>query len=148
MDLIYFTIKELSKSATANKLGIDNTPTREAEENLKTLIREVLDPARALYGKPIFVSNGYRSKALNTAVGGSESSQHMLGEAADIFCDNNEALFALIRDNLSYDQLIFETKDKKDKNGKVIGKVEWIHISYRKGRLRKMAFRMHNGKRI
>lgn len=123
----YFTIEELTKSSTAKSKGIDNTPTKEIEENLKELVEKVLDPLRELYGKPIYVNSGYRCPELNKAVGGSNTSQHMTGCAADITAgskEENEKLFNLIKDNLKFDQLI----DEKN--------FQWVHVSYYKNRLR------------
>ena len=79
-----FSMKELAKSSTAEKLGIDNTPTPEASAQLSNLVTHVLDPLREMYGKPITVNSGYRCPKLNDAVGGAKNSQHMRGEAADI----------------------------------------------------------------
>lgn len=123
----YFTIEELTKSSTAISKGIDNTTTKEIEENLKELVEKVLDPLRELYGKPIYVNSGYRCPELNKAVGGSNTSQHMTGCAADITAgskEENEKLFKLIKDNLKFDQLI----DEKN--------FQWVHVSYDKNRLR------------
>lgn len=80
----YFTITELTKSATATKQGIDNTPSAEVTANLTALVDKVLDPLREIYGKPIYVSSGYRCPKLNKAVGGVSNSQHLKGEAADL----------------------------------------------------------------
>ena len=80
----HFTIKELAHSDTALAKGIDNFPTAEAISNLTKLVDNVLDPLREKYGKPIRVSSGYRSAILNRSVNGATSSQHRLGEAADI----------------------------------------------------------------
>lgn len=116
----YFTIEELCRSAKAKELGIDNTPTPQAVENMTRLINVVLDPLREAYGKPITTNSGYRSPALNEAVGGVESSQHPTGEAADITVgtrEGNKWLFEYIRDNLPFDQLI----DEYD--------YSWVHVS-------------------
>lgn len=116
----YFTIKELCRSTKAKKLGIDNTPTDKAVENMTRLIDVVLDPLREAYGEAITVNSGYRSPALNKAVGGAKNSQHMTGEAADITVgtkEGNKWLFEYIRDNLPYDQLI----DEYD--------YSWVHVS-------------------
>ena len=75
----YFTMKELTKSSTADKLGIDNTPTPEASVALSNLVTHVLDPLREMYGKAITVNSGYRCPKLNAAVGGAKNSQHMRG---------------------------------------------------------------------
>lgn len=104
--MIYFTIEELTKSNTAIAKKLDNTPDEQAIKNLNTLVDNVLDPLRKLYGKPIVVTSGYRSPAVNRSVNGVTSSQHALGEAADISGGNkeeNKKLFNLIKNNLPYD---------------------------------------------
>lgn len=114
-------MKELTKSSTSDKLGIDNTPTPEASVALSNLVTHVLDPLREMYGKPITVNSGYRCPKLNAAVGGAKTSQHMRGEAADITAGSkteNKKLFELIRDNLPFDQLIDESN------------YSWVHVSY------------------
>ena len=114
-------MKELAKSSTADKLGIDNTPTSEATVALSNLVTHVLDPLREMYGKAITVNSGYRCPKLNAAVGGAKNSQHMKGEAADITAGNkteNKKLFELIRDNLPFDQLLNESD------------YSWVHVSY------------------
>lgn len=124
----YFTIEEMTKSSTAKANGIDNTPSDEGVLKLQKLIEAVLDPLREWYGKPIRVNSGFRCEALNEAVGGSDTSQHRLGEAADITVGSkteNEKLFNYIKDNLPFDQLINESN------------FSWVHVSYREGRLRK-----------
>lgn len=124
----YFSIKEMTKSNTATAKGIDNTPDQTITDNLTKLIEAVLDPLREWYGKSIIVNSGYRCEALNKAIGGAKSSQHMLGEAADITVgskEENEKLFDYIKDNLEFDQLINESD------------FSWVHVSYREGRLRK-----------
>ena len=117
----YFTINELTKSATATSKGIDNTPTRDVVGNLTALVDKVLDPLREAYGKPIKVNSGYRCPKLNKAVGGSATSQHVLGQAADITGGSkaeNKKLFDLVKSlKLPFDQLIWE-------NGGV-----WVHVS-------------------
>lgn len=118
----YFTIAELCKSDTAVRKNIDNSPTSEIINNLKQLVTYVLDPLREKYGKPIRVNGAYRCPELNKAVGGSKTSQHMTGQAADITVgspDANKKLFNLIIEmNLPFDQLI----DEKN--------FRWIHVSY------------------
>lgn len=124
----YFTIKELTKSATAVAKKLDNTPTKEAEANLITLVDKVLDPLREIYGKPITVTSGYRSPEVNRSVNGATSSQHALGEAADISVgskEENKKLFDIIKEQLPFDQLINEYD------------YSWVHVSYRENRLRK-----------
>ena len=80
----YFTIKELCNSSTAVKLNIDNTPNSEIVNNLEQLVYYILDPLREAFGKAIYVNSGYRCLNLNKAVGGSDTSQHCFGLAADI----------------------------------------------------------------
>ncbi len=80
----YFSIEELVKSASAERLAIDNTPPRAAQQMLTVLVEQLLDPIRRRYGAPIIVTSGYRCPALNTAVGGVANSHHIVGCAADI----------------------------------------------------------------
>ena len=80
----YFSIEELAKSASAERLAIDNTPPRAARKMLTILVEQLLDPIRRRYGAPIIVTSGYRCPALNTAVGGVANSHHIVGCAADI----------------------------------------------------------------
>ena len=120
----YFTIKELCKSTTATQKKIDNSPNSEIVNNLEQLVHNILDPLREEYGKPIQVNSGYRSDALNKAVGGSKTSQHKYGLAADITAGSrleNKKLFILAQKlNLPFDQLIDEKA------------YSWIHISFSK----------------
>lgn len=124
-----FTIQELTTSMTATAKKINNDPTPEISENLKQLINNVLDPLRDAYGKPIRVDSGYRSPALNAAVKGSKTSQHVKGQAADITGgnkDENKKLFELAQElNLPYCQLI----DEKN--------FSWVHISYDKNNVKR-----------
>lgn len=124
----YFTIEELTRTST----GIINIPTSAAVNNLVTLVKNVLDPAREAYGAPIRVNSGYRSTELNEAVGGAKNSQHTRGEAADITCSNNMKLFKILLD-MEFDQLIYEHGDDKQPS--------WIHVSYREGNNRQQALR-------
>lgn len=129
----YFTINEMCKSSTAQIKRIDNNPNEDQKEALKSLINNVLDPLRKLYGNPISVSSGFRSLDLNRAVGGAKNSQHMKGEAADIYTgtkEGNKKLFELIRDNLPFDQLI----DEKN--------FSWVHVSFREGHNRKQVLKL------
>lgn len=118
----YFTIDELTRSDTARQRGIDNTPSLEERNNLVDLINNILDPLRDAYGKPIYVNSGYRCPALNKAVGGAVTSDHLTGRAADITGGNreeNRKIFELCkRLDLPYRQLI----DEKGFN--------WVHVSY------------------
>lgn len=118
----YFTIQELCKSSTAASRKIDNTPNTIVINNLQLLVEHILDPLRERYGKPIYVNSGYRSPALNKAINGAKTSQHMKGLAADITAGstaNNKILFELVQElKLPFDQLIDEKNFK------------WIHVSY------------------
>ena len=118
----YFTITELSKSSTATQKRIDNTPNPSIIKNLESLVENILDPLREKFGKPIIVNSGYRCPALNKAVGGSKTSHHMTGLAADITGGSvarNRILFSLIQElDLPFDQLIDEKNYK------------WIHVSF------------------
>ena len=113
------------RSQTADARGINNKCNIEQAGNIQRLIVEVLDPLREAYGKPIRVTSGFRSPELNKAVGGSRTSDHMTGCAADIVGtpnnkEENKKLFELVQElGLSYDQLI----DEKN--------FRWVHVSFR-----------------
>jgi hypothetical protein len=128
-----FTLKELTKSDTATRLGLDNTPDDEALENLKTLCEMVLQPVREHYGKSVSVNSAYRSPESNAAVGGSKTSDHCKGMAADIEIVGvaNADLAQWIMDNLEYTQLILEfyTPGIPDSG--------WVHVSYDPNNLKK-----------
>lgn len=129
----YFTIKELTKSLTADVKGIDNTPTPEIERNLTSLVDNILDPLRELYGKPITVNSGYRCPAVNKAVGGSATSDHVKGFAADITGgskEENERLFNIIKHNFHFSQLI----DEKN--------FSWVHVSYNPNNLKNQTLKL------
>lgn len=121
----YFTIAEFVRSETADRRAIDNRLPKELLPNVQALVNNVLDPLREAYGKPITVTSGFRCPALNKAVGGSATSQHMSGQAADITAgsrEENRRLFYLVQElGLPFDQLI----DEKN--------YSWIHVSYRVG---------------
>lgn len=129
----YFTIKELIKSSTAEAKGIDNTPTPEVERNLTALVDNVLDGVREIYGKPITVNSGYRCPELNKAVGGSATSDHVKGFAADITGGSkteNERLFNIIKHNFHFSQLI----DEKN--------FSWVHVSYNPNKLKNQTLKL------
>jgi hypothetical protein len=119
-------LAEVMRSETAKRKGISNMPTPEHIENFKLLAEKVFQPIREHFGVPIILSSGYRSKELNTAVGGALSSQHCTGEAIDIDMDGttvkNAEIFNFIKDNLIFDQLIWEFGT--DSNP------DWVHVSY------------------
>jgi hypothetical protein len=137
----YFSIEELSASTEARRMGIDNTPTPVAVAHLTALVEAVLDPLRERYGYPVHVSSGYRCPRLNRAAGGSATSQHVSGEAADIYVTRPREmaeLFSLIYYTLPYDQLIWERGTDEAP--------AWIHVSYREGDNRRECLR-YDGKR-
>jgi hypothetical protein len=105
-------LAEVTRSETAKRKGISNMPTAEHIENFKKLASNIFQPIREHFGKPILISSGYRSAELNKAIGGSLSSQHCSGEAIDIDMDGtditNAQIFYYIKDNLNFDQIIWE----------------------------------------
>jgi hypothetical protein len=130
---------EITRSDTAKRQGIDNTPTFDHLENFKLLAEKVFEPIREHFNVPIFISSGYRSKELNKAMGGASkivngvyvpTSQHCKGQAIDIDMDGinsdvtNKMVFDYIKDNLEFDQLIWEFGT--DSNP------DWVHVSYAK----------------
>ena len=121
-----FSLNELTKSQTAERKGIDNTPSTEHQENLKSLCEMILQPIRDHFGQVVSVSSGYRSPELCVAIGSSTKSQHARGEAADfeIFGVSNKELADYIDENLDYDQLILEYWKESDPNS------GWIHCSF------------------
>ena len=118
---------EATKSQTATRLGIDNNPTVTHLVALRAVAQNIFEPIRKHFGVPIGISSGYRSKALNDAIGGSSRSQHCHGQALDIDADiygriTNGELFRYIRHALDFDQLIWEFGD--DDNP------AWVHVSF------------------
>lgn len=124
-----FTLAEMVRSQTASRRGVDNTPPPLVIEALRQLCVHVLEPVRLHYERPVIVTSGYRSPAVNSAIGGSGTSQHSQGEAADFTVHgvSNIEVCRWMEKNLTYDQLIYE-----------FGESGWIHASYRASRLRNM----------
>lgn len=124
-------MQELTASATARRMGINNTPARFERENLVALVDNILDPLREAWGAPIIVTSGYRCHQLNQVVGGARSSQHCTGQAADIRTlsdrpeDNRKLRDLIVSLDLPYDQLIDEFQ------------CDWIHVSFRSGKQRR-----------
>lgn len=114
----WFTIEELTRSSTAERLHIDNKPSEAVVGNLKRLAEQTLDPARALLGSPIFVNSGYRCPQLNKAVGGVPNSFHLQGRAADLDTRNgrNRELYEILQ-ALPHVELIWERGGA------------WIHVA-------------------
>lgn len=120
-------LAEMTRSESAKLRGVSNQPTPEHIENLKEWAQNIFQPIRHHFKRPIFISSGYRSAALNKTIkGASATSQHLKGEAGDIDMDGTEILnaqiFNFIKDNLNFDQLIWE--HGTDKNP------DWVHVSY------------------
>lgn len=126
-----FTLEEMFRSETAEKRRIDNRPSADIEANLTYLVKNVLQPLRDHFGVPIRVTSGYRSPALNRAIGGSPSSWHSHGCAADIQIPSGRVslkeVFAYIHEHLPYTELIAEGIDRN-------GRVSWVHVALVKGR--------------
>ena len=123
-----FSLGEFTKSNTASRLGLSNIPNKDHVGNLKTLTNFVLQPLREGFNFPINISSGYRGELLNTAIGGSKTSDHCFGKAADLDNDQyrkgqNADIFFFIKENLSFDQLIWEFGDEESPS--------WVHVSYR-----------------
>ena len=113
-----FTLAELTRSTTADRLNIRNIPDEVQIQNLKTLCEKLLQPLRDGYSKPLYISSGFRSSELNRRLNGSKTSDHLTGRAADIATSNPLALFAWVcRLGLSFDQAIIYK--------------DFIHLSYR-----------------
>jgi zinc D-Ala-D-Ala carboxypeptidase len=135
----HLSLAEVMRSETAKRRGISNMPTPEHIENFKILAENVFEKVREHFKVPIHVSSGYRSEELNRAIKGSRTSQHMKGEAIDIDMDGsssgvtNADIFNFIKDNLEYDQLIWEFGT--DRNP------DWVHVSYSKNKNRKQRLR-------
>lgn len=124
----HLSLAEVSRSETAKRKGINNTPSGEHLANFKKLAEKVFEPIREHFKVPIHISSGYRSRELNSAIGGSATSQHCSGEAIDIDMDGsssgvtNKQVFDFIKDKIEFDQLIWEfgTDNNPD----------WVHVSY------------------
>ena len=130
----HFDLSEFTRSESAKREGLDNTPTAEHLENIKILCEKVLEPIRLRFGS-INISSGYRGKMLNHFIGGSVNSDHCVGRAADLDMDDvgtgvtNKEIFEYIKDNLEFDQLINEFN------------YSWVHVGYRLGANRKQVLK-------
>lgn len=118
--------KEATFSATATRRGIDNTPSEYELQNMELIAEKVFEPLRKHVNGPIKINSFYRSKELNQAIGGSSKSQHCQGRAMDLDDTygymSNADMYKYIKDNLDYDQMIWEfgTEENPD----------WVHVSY------------------
>ena len=134
-----FSLLELTKSQTAERKGIINTPSAEHQENLRLLCERVLQPIRDHFNRVVTISSGYRSPALCEAIGSKTTSQHAKGQAADfeIYGLSNQELANYIRDKLDYDQLILEFWTPESPNN------GWVHCSYHEGDNRRQYLRAY-----
>ena len=143
----HFNLKEFTKSETAIRKRIDNTPNSVHATNLKAVCEKILEPVRNHFGKPVRINSGYRGPALNAAVGGSSKSQHCNGEAVDFEIDGlaNPELAKWVAANCEFDQIILEFYDPKE--GPNSG---WVHASYSAGnnRKQKLTAVTENGKTV
>lgn len=133
----------LSKNFSLDELTVTNSklpnkPNQQQIVALSELVQQVLQPLRDIYAKPIKVNSGFRSIAVNAAIGGASTSQHCKGEAADLDCEDNSELFSIIRDHLVFDQLIWEGGNDVQPN--------WVHVSYKTQGNRGEVLKMRNGK--
>ena len=142
-----FYLSELTKSQTAERMGLDNNPSEDETENLRLLCERVLQPIRDHFDDIVTVSSGYRNEILSEKIGSSRKSQHCKGQACDfeIFGVDNNKVSDWIKENLMFDQLILEHYKPGNPNS------GWIHVSYTKdiNMNRKeylMAFADENGK--
>jgi len=124
----HLDLAEVTRSESAKRKGISNEPTAEHLENFKKLAENIFEPIRNHFNVPIHISSGYRSKALNAAIGGALTSQHCSGEAIDIDMDGssngvtNKMVFDFIKANLNFDQMIWEFGNSNNP--------DWVHVSY------------------
>ena len=125
----HFSLKEMTKSGTAARLGLDNTPNEEQIENLKALCKNILEPLRDYYeSRPIMVSSGFRSEKLSEAIGSSSRSAHCQGMAVDFEIPgfDNKQVAAHIKNNFDFDQLISEYYEEG------VADSGWIHVAYKR----------------
>ena len=122
----HVSMKEGVYSTTAKRLGLDNTPTEDDTKNMELICEKIFEPLRAHVNGPIKINSFYRGPVLNKAIGGSKSSQHMTGQAMDIDDKysymSNADMYKFIKNNLDFDQIIWEFGDDDNPN--------WIHVSY------------------
>ncbi|MEM7485026.1 MAG: D-Ala-D-Ala carboxypeptidase family metallohydrolase [Bacteroidota bacterium] len=136
----HVSYREAVKSNTAKRLGIDNTPNSGEIYNMRVVANKIFEPVRNHFGVPIFISSFFRSRLLNKKIGGSKTSDHMKGKAIDI--DDvlggvtNSEIFHYIKDNLEFDQLIWEFGNEENP--------DWVHVSYNQENNRNQVLRAFN----
>lgn len=141
----HISYQEATKSRTAIKNGIDNTPDEETLKRMKTVAEKVFEPVRDHLCVPIGISSFYRSAELNKKIGGSTTSSHVKGEAIDLDADmlgltTNKDIFDYIKDHLEFDQLIWEYGTDKEPN--------WVHVSYREENNRNQILKAYKEKNV
>jgi zinc D-Ala-D-Ala carboxypeptidase len=141
------TLAEATKSQVATRLGIKNVPNQVQTRNLQLIAQHVFQPVRDHFDVAIAVTSGFRSLALNKAIGGSKTSEHMEGRALDLDGDvfggvTNKEIFDFIKNNLDFNQLIWEFGDKDNP--------DWVHVSYKEGSNKRQVLRakMHKGRAV
>ena len=141
------TLAEATKSQVATRLGIKNVPNQAQTRNLQLIAQHVFQPVRDHFDVAIAVTSGFRSLALNKAIGGSKTSEHMEGRALDLDGDvfggvTNKEIFDYIKNNLEFNQLIWEFGDKDNP--------DWVHVSYKEGSNKRQVLRakMHKGRAV
>ena len=129
----HFSLREFTKSQTAERLGIDNTPPQDIIPKLSFLATQILEPLRERIQKPIIITSGFRTPDLSKAIGSSENSQHCKGEAVDIEAIGMSTinLAEMIINHFEFDQVILECYKQGDMNS------GWVHCSLKSGDNRK-----------
>ena len=138
----HFTLKEMTKSMTAQRRGIDNTPGAGEIKSLGDLCYEVLEPLRAHFDKPVTITSGYRSEALCEAIGSKKTSQHAKGQAVDFEIAGvpNIKIAYWLQNNVDFDQLILEFYNPNDPAG------GWVHVSYNEAGANRKQVLTYDGK--
>ena len=138
----HFSLSELSKSSTAERQGIDNEPGTMARDNLTLVCDEILEPVREHYGIPFAPNSGFRCLELNRAIGSSDRSQHVTGQAVDFEIPGvaNKDVALWVKDNCSFDQLILEFYREGDPSS------GWVHCSYVNKKDDRKSARVFDGK--
>lgn len=141
------TLAEATKSQVATRLGIKNVPNQVQTRNLQLIAQHVFQPVRDHFDVAIAVTSGFRSLALNRTIGGSKTSEHMEGRALDLDGDvfggvTNKEIFDYIKNNLEFNQLIWEFGDKDNP--------DWVHVSYKEGSNKRQVLKakMHKGRAV
>lgn len=145
----HISYREVVRSDTAKRMGLDNTPNAEQLDRIRTLCKNVFEPLREYVGVPIYISSCFRTTKLNKAIGGAKNSQHLANNGAAMDLDaqifgatSNREIGDFIRKNLEFDQLIYEDWDSEFRD------YAWIHVSYNEGQNRKevLVMKRINGK--